>query len=120
DLAWSSDGGATYPNAIATGIANSGSYSWTVPNAPTTSARVRVTAHDAAGHAGADASDASFTIDAWIITASAGANGTISPSGAVPVPEGASQSFTITPASGYGIAPLGLIVPLAPALAVMI
>ncbi|MBI5709895.1 MAG: hypothetical protein HZC42_06260, partial [Candidatus Eisenbacteria bacterium] len=31
DIAWSSDGGATFPNAIATGIANSGSYAWPVP-----------------------------------------------------------------------------------------
>src|SRR5206468_8865677 len=40
DLAYSTDGGATYPNAIATGIANSGSYAWTVPNTPSTQARV--------------------------------------------------------------------------------
>lgn len=35
------------------------------------------------------------------ITASAGANGTINPSGAVTVASGGSQAFTITPASGY-------------------
>ncbi len=40
----------------------------------------------------------------YIITASAGANGTISPNGAVTVNHGASQSFTITPNSGYQIA----------------
>lgn len=38
------------------------------------------------------------------ITATAGANGSISPSGAVSVPAGASQTFTITPDSGYKIA----------------
>ncbi len=38
------------------------------------------------------------------ITASAGANGAISPSGAVLVSEGADQLFTITPNSGYGVA----------------
>jgi hypothetical protein len=37
----------------------------------------------------------------FTITASAGSNGTISPSGAVAVNQGASQSFTITPNSGY-------------------
>ncbi|MBI1796194.1 MAG: hypothetical protein HYR74_03990 [Candidatus Eisenbacteria bacterium] len=104
DIAWSSDGGATYPNAIATGIANSGTYAWSVPNAPTTTARVRVTAHDAATNTGADASDANFTIDRWTITASAGAHGTIVPVGAVPVVEGAGQGFTITADTGYGIA----------------
>ena len=39
-----------------------------------------------------------------IITASAGANGTITPSGAVTVNYGDSQTFTITPDSGYTIA----------------
>ncbi|OGO14672.1 MAG: hypothetical protein A2Z02_02930 [Chloroflexi bacterium RBG_16_48_7] len=37
------------------------------------------------------------------ITASAGAGGTISPSGAVSVNHGADQSFTINPNSGYSI-----------------
>ena len=38
-----------------------------------------------------------------VITASAGANGTISPNGTVNVTYGGSQSFTITPNSGYSI-----------------
>ncbi|HEY1083781.1 MAG TPA: hypothetical protein VGE29_16080, partial [Prosthecobacter sp.] len=38
-----------------------------------------------------------------IITASAGAGGSISPSGKVPVAEGGSRSFSITPASGHRI-----------------
>jgi hypothetical protein len=40
----------------------------------------------------------------YTITASAGANGSISPSGAVAVNQGASQTFTITPSSGYTVA----------------
>ncbi len=48
---------------------------------------------------------ASFSIDTYTITASVSSgNGTISPSGSVPVNYGASQTFTITPASGYSIA----------------
>ncbi|MHC4362493.1 MAG: SUMF1/EgtB/PvdO family nonheme iron enzyme, partial [Planctomycetota bacterium] len=39
-----------------------------------------------------------------VITSTAGAGGSISPSGAVPVNSGASQSFTITPRAGYRIA----------------
>ena len=63
-------------------------------NAPTTQARVRVTAHDTACNtAGSDASDADFTIRNPIITASAGANGSISPSGAVSVTYGGSAAF---------------------------
>lgn len=62
DVAYSTDGGATYGGAIATGIANSGSYNWTVPAAATTTARVRVTAHDAVGLLGVNASNADFAI----------------------------------------------------------
>ena len=39
----------------------------------------------------------------YTITATAGANGTISPSGAVKVTAGSSQTFTISPSSGYVI-----------------
>ncbi|MCU0608973.1 MAG: hypothetical protein MUF22_04305 [Chitinispirillaceae bacterium] len=39
----------------------------------------------------------------YVITASAGTNGTISPSGTVTVTKGNSQTFTITPNSGYVI-----------------
>ena len=38
-----------------------------------------------------------------VITASAGPNGTISPSGAVSVPSNGSQTFTFTPAAGYRV-----------------
>ena len=38
-----------------------------------------------------------------MITASAGANGTINPSGAVSVNVGGSQKFTFTPDSGYEV-----------------
>ena len=37
----------------------------------------------------------------YTIAASAGSNGTISPSGAISVNSGGSQTFTITPATGY-------------------
>ncbi|MFN8547163.1 MAG: T9SS type A sorting domain-containing protein [Candidatus Eisenbacteria bacterium] len=104
DLAWSSDGGATFPNVIATGLTNSGSFAWTVPNAPTGTARVRATARDANSNSAADASDANFTIDLWVISASAGANGSIAPSGAVGVVEHANQSFTMTAAVGHHVA----------------
>ncbi len=47
---------------------------------------------------------ATFEVLSHTITATAGANGTITPSGAVSVANGSSQSFTITPSSGYRIA----------------
>jgi hypothetical protein len=46
---------------------------------------------------------ATFTIDTYTITASAGANGNISPSGAVSVNKGSNQTFLITPDAGYHI-----------------
>ncbi len=45
-----------------------------------------------------------FTMTTYTITASAGANGSINPSGAVAVNSGATQAFTITPNSGFHIA----------------
>jgi hypothetical protein len=47
---------------------------------------------------------ATVTINTYTITASAGANGSISPSGAVSVNCGTDQGFTITPNTGYHIA----------------
>ncbi len=48
--------------AVAHGLANSGSTSWTVPAQPTDSARVRVTAYDAAMNAGVAIGDSAFHI----------------------------------------------------------
>ncbi len=104
DLAYSTDGGATYPNTIATSLANSGTYTWTVPNVTGTTVRVRVTARDAAANSASAASATNFTIDKWILTASAGANGTISPTGAVQVAQAGSQAFTIAANTGYHVA----------------
>lgn len=61
DLYYSNDGGTSF-KSIATGETNDGTYSWTVPNDPTTSAYVKVVAYDAAGNTGEDLSDAPFTI----------------------------------------------------------
>ena len=45
-----------------------------------------------------------FSPTTFTLTASAGSNGTISPSGAVSVNYGGSQTFTFTPATGYQVA----------------
>ena len=99
DLAWSGDGGATW-NPIATAIANSGSYSWSVPAQATTTGLVRVRARDAAGNLGADSSATGFTIDYWTVTSSAGTGGGVSPAGVVNELQGATQTVTITPLVG--------------------
>ena len=46
---------------------------------------------------------ASFVLQTYTITASAGTGGTISPAGSVSVNYGASQTFSITPATGYTV-----------------
>ncbi len=45
----------------------------------------------------------SFALKTYTITASAGANGTISPSGATPVTHGSNQTFTFSPNAGYEV-----------------
>ncbi len=46
---------------------------------------------------------ASFTLNAYTITATADVNGSISPAGTITVNKGASQTFTITPNPGYTV-----------------
>ena len=104
DIAWSSDGGATFPNAIATGVPNTGTYNWTVTSLPTTTARVRVRAYDSGSNVGSDSSHTNVSFTGWTVAASAGANGTVSPAGTVGVGDGATPSYTIAPASGYEVA----------------
>lgn len=99
DLDWSSDGGSTW-SAIATAIANTGSYPWTVPAQATTAGLVRVRARDAAGNLGADSSASLFTVDFWTVAASAGLGGAVDPAGIVNVVQGANSSFAFTPLAG--------------------
>jgi hypothetical protein len=103
DLALSTDGGATFPTSIASSISNSGTFAWSLPVVLTNQARVRVLARDGTGNIGSDSSHTNFSITGWTVTASAGANGSISPSGSVPVADGATPSFTITPNTGYHV-----------------
>jgi uncharacterized repeat protein (TIGR02543 family) len=62
DLLLSRDGEAGPFDSIAAGVANSGSYDWLVTEPATTNAFLKVIAHDAAGSAGSDLSDAAFSI----------------------------------------------------------
>ncbi len=64
DLYYSTDGGATFPNLIASNEPNDGSYTWVAPSVYTTMARVRVVAYDQVDNSANDASDANFTIQA--------------------------------------------------------
>ncbi len=53
---------------------------------------------------GSQSVTAIFALKTFTLTASAGANGTISPSGSVTVNYGGSQTFAITPATGFKVA----------------
>ncbi len=63
DILRSYDGGATFPEEVATGEANDGSFMWTVPDSANTTSRVRIIARDAAGLAWYDDSDWDFATE---------------------------------------------------------
>ena len=62
DLELSRNGAAGPYESIATGLANTGTFSWLATLPATTHAMIRATAHDAAGHTTQDWSDAEFAI----------------------------------------------------------
>jgi len=59
---YSTDGGASFPDTIATGEVNDSTYVWTVPGTLSETCRVKVVAYDAAANEGSDVSDGDFTI----------------------------------------------------------
>ena len=61
-LVVSRDGGVTFPDTLATGEANDGTYAWLVAAPVSATARVKVIAYDAAANSGSDVSDANFSI----------------------------------------------------------
>jgi hypothetical protein len=61
DVLLSRNNGGTF-TALASGEANDGSFDWTVTGPATAQARLRVVAHDAAGNAGSDVSNAAWNI----------------------------------------------------------
>ena len=104
-LAYSTDGGASFPNTIATGHRQHRAPTRGRCRSPSTAAaKVRVIAHDAAGNAGRDSSTATFTIDQWQIVAIGRAPAATSArAGRRLLAQGASQGFTITPWAGYHV-----------------
>ncbi len=104
DIALSTNGGTTFPTALATAIANSGTFSWNVPVTLTSTARIRVIARDGSNNIGSDSSSTNFSITGFTVTSSAGPNGSIAPLGAIDVAAGATPSYTITPNVGYHVA----------------
>ena len=67
DIYYSTDGGATYPNLIATGETNDGIYSWVAPNIFSDTVRIRIVATDVYALTNEDTSNANFSIDSPIV-----------------------------------------------------
>ena len=65
NLYYSTDGGSSWV-AIVSGATNNGSYSWSVPNIPSTTCRVRVQNYYSSSEY--DISDANFTIESFRVT----------------------------------------------------
>jgi beta-lactamase superfamily II metal-dependent hydrolase len=105
DLAYSTDGGLTFPNPIATGLANSGSYPWTVPDAPGPTVRVRASARDAAGNVGADVSGADFAIAQYTLAVGVVGGGAVGRDPDRPgYPLGLAVRLTAAPGAGWAFA----------------
>ena len=98
DLDYSLDNGGSW-SPIASGIGNSGTYSWPVPNAPSTQARVRATARDAAGNTSSGASNATFTV----ADQTAPTVAVISPNGGEAWDAGSLQSVTWNATDNVGV-----------------
>ncbi len=81
-ISYSIDGGANYSYLITADAANTGRYTWTVPNISTTEARIKITAIDTSGNSGYGESAGVFSISRasayWYVDAAspeAGADG---------------------------------------------
>jgi hypothetical protein len=81
---------------VASGLANAGTFSWTVPSNPSTTALVRATAADIHANTASDASDAVFTLQGTSSTSLASA-----PNPSV-VGQSVTLTATVTPASASG------------------
>ncbi len=97
--AYITGGTAPFSYAWSTGGASVGTTA-SITVSPTASTTYTVTVTDSMGVTATASVTATIT---HTITATAGRGGSITPSGAVSVADGDSQSFVITPASGYAI-----------------
>ena len=92
----STDGGTTFPTVLAASVPNNGSASVTIPNTPTTTARIKV---EAVGNIFFDIDDANFTITAPVsnFTLNAPAPAAV----ACPAPASMQTTLTATFNSGF-------------------
>ena len=82
------DGGNTFPIVVATDVANSGSYPWTVPDNPTTQGRLRVREHDFLSPLGQSAAD--------FVIGGGNTAPTFTPAGAIVREQGSASGAAVT------------------------
>jgi hypothetical protein len=93
-------------NLLAGGLANSGSYTWTVPQTPTTQGLVRVTAYDAVPNVAGDVSNAAFTIaDQTVPTAAV-----VAPNGGETLASGSTHNLRWSAADNVAVVSVDLYV----------
>jgi hypothetical protein len=106
----STDGGATYPDTIASGEDNDGSFLWAVPDMDTKTARIKIVAVDGVLHEGYDESDADFTLWGTVsgvrprVTRDAPDEAVLNVSGGNPLAEEASIEFGVPEAAHVRLA----------------
>jgi len=98
DISFSTNGGQTY-TTLATGEANDGSYSWSVPNLTTSAGVIQIVASDGSGNSGTDTSDQSFSI----IDATLPAVTVTAPNGGETWSVGTVQDITWTASDNIGV-----------------
>ena len=90
------DGGVSFPDTIASGEPDDGSFMWTVPDSTNQTSRIRVIAKDGAGLASYDDSDGDFAVEALSGIAGGTARGLLSLDQNVPNPFNPETRITYT------------------------
>src|SRR3989339_2003183 len=107
-LSYSLDGGSSYPYVIASSESNDGSYTWTVPNISSSSAKVKVEAISSAeGIISSDISNANFTITAVVPSISTTLSTIIASPTSVVANGTSTSTITVTAMNDSGVAVSG-------------
>lgn len=93
---YSTDGGSTYPNVIASGLSNSGAYIWTVPTLESTSIKIKISSSNQIGNISGAVSENNFSISSQPLTYEYSSSGV-----SISIPSGAAQITPVITADVY-------------------